>query len=87
MPTNPFDSRLAMRQKVVKRIKQIMQTINKYNEEMNKYLFLDDNDVLFDWFNIPNNLDTLNEVYLEITTQFFALVKNKTITPSEYFNT
>jgi flagellar biosynthesis chaperone FliJ len=87
MPTNPFDSRLAMTQEVVKRIKQIMQTINEYNEEMNKYLFLDDNDVLFDWFNIPNNLNTLNEVYLKITRQFFALVKNKTITPSEYFET
>jgi len=90
MPTNPFDSRLAMIQEVVKRIKQIMQimqTINEYNEEMNKYLFLDDNDVLFDWFNIPNNLNTLNKVYLEIRRQFFALVKNKTITPSEYFET
>jgi hypothetical protein len=76
-----------MTQEVVKRIKQIMQTINEYNEEMNKYLFLDDNDVLFDWFNIPNNLNTLNEVYLKITRQFFALVKNKTITPSEYFET
>ena len=56
-PLNMFNSRLTRREPADK-LERIMQIINQYNEEMNKYLYLHDNDVLFDWFKIPNNLNT-----------------------------